>query len=81
MKSRYRIISLVLAVLAGLASFPAAAGAVESERGMMKYEEMIAAQQKPEDWTGLIVRVGGFSQRFVELGRATQDELIMRYGE
>ncbi|MBR5633008.1 MAG: hypothetical protein IKW68_03430, partial [Clostridia bacterium] len=43
-------------------------------------EEMIAAQKKPEDWTGLIVRVGGFSQKFVELGRATQDELIMRHG-
>jgi formate C-acetyltransferase len=44
-------------------------------------EEMIAAQQKPEDWGNLIVRVGGFSQKFVELGRSTQNELIMRYGE
>jgi pyruvate-formate lyase len=42
---------------------------------------MIAAQQKPEDWGNLIVRVGGFSQKFVELGRSTQNELIMRYGE
>lgn len=44
-------------------------------------EEMIAAQQKPEDWGNLIVRVGGFSQKFVELGRSTQNELIMRYGD
>ncbi len=43
-------------------------------------EDMIAAQIKPEDWGGLIVRVGGFSQRFVELGREVQDELISRYG-
>jgi formate C-acetyltransferase len=43
-------------------------------------EDMVAAQIKPEDWGGLIVRVGGFSQRFVELGREVQDEIISRYG-
>ena len=44
-------------------------------------EDMIAAQKNPEDWGNLIVRVGGFSHKFVELGRRTQNELIMRYGD
>ena len=44
-------------------------------------EEMLAAQERPDDYEGLIVRVGGFSQRFIELDRETQDEIIKRYGE
>ncbi|MBR6807454.1 MAG: hypothetical protein IKM46_03635 [Clostridia bacterium] len=44
-------------------------------------EDMIAAQENPEDWGNLIVRVGGYSQKFVELGRSTQNELIKRYGD
>ncbi len=41
-------------------------------------EEMQAAQIHPEDHEDLIVRVGGFSAKFVCLGKETQDEIIAR---
>ena len=44
-------------------------------------EDMLAAQKNPEDWGNLIVRVGGYSQKFIEIGRSTQDEIIKRYGD
>ncbi|MCL2488624.1 MAG: hypothetical protein FWE80_08065 [Oscillospiraceae bacterium] len=40
--------------------------------------ELIAAQKNPEENIHLIVRVGGFSARFVTLDRAVQDEIIGR---
>jgi formate C-acetyltransferase len=43
-------------------------------------EDMIAAQEKPEDWGHLIVRVGGYSDKFINIGKSSQDELIKRYG-
>jgi formate C-acetyltransferase/4-hydroxyphenylacetate decarboxylase large subunit len=36
------------------------------------------AQEKPEDYRDLIVRVAGFSAFFVELGKSMQDEIIAR---
>ena len=44
-------------------------------------EDMLAAQEKPEDWENLIVRVGGYSQKFIEISRNTQNEIIKRYGD
>jgi formate C-acetyltransferase len=41
-------------------------------------EELLRAQESPEDYPHMIVRVGGFSARFVGLDRAMQDELIHR---
>ena len=41
-------------------------------------EDMLAAQEKPEDWENLIVRVGGFSARFTRLDKALQNEIINR---
>ena len=46
-----------------------------------RVEDMKDAQVHPEDHGNLIVRVGGFSKKFVDCERETQDELIMRYGE
>ena len=37
-----------------------------------------AAQANPQDHRGLIVRVGGFSARFVDLSRVQQDDIIAR---
>ncbi|MBI5592035.1 MAG: hypothetical protein HY881_16340 [Deltaproteobacteria bacterium] len=37
-----------------------------------------AAQARPADYADLIVRISGYSARFVELSRQTQDELISR---
>lgn len=42
-------------------------------------EDMLDAKKHPEAHGDLIVRVGGFSTRFVELDETTQDEIIRRY--
>jgi pyruvate-formate lyase len=39
---------------------------------------LIAAQQDPESYRGLIVRVSGYSALFTDLNRFVQDELIAR---
>ena len=44
-------------------------------------EDMKDAQVHPEDHGNLIVRVGGFSKKFVDCEVDTQNELIKRYGE
>lgn len=41
-------------------------------------EELIDAQEHPEEHAQLIVRVGGYSARFVTLSRALQNEIIGR---
>ena len=41
-------------------------------------KELIEAQKRPEDFPNLMVRVGGFSARFVTLRKAVQDEIIGR---
>ena len=41
--------------------------------------ELIRATENPEDFPNLMVRVGGFSARFVTLGPELQDEIIQRY--
>ena len=41
-------------------------------------KDLIKAQEHPEDYPHLIVRVGGFSARFVWLGKDVQDEIINR---
>lgn len=42
-------------------------------------EELIKAQKNPENYPHLIVRVGGYSARFVWLNKALQDDIINRY--
>ncbi len=42
-------------------------------------EAMLDAQKNPENHNDLIVRVGGFSTRFIELDANTQNEIIRRY--
>lgn len=42
-------------------------------------EDLLDAQEHPERHGDLIVRVGGFSTQFVQLGKDTQDEIISRY--
>jgi formate C-acetyltransferase len=37
------------------------------------------AQQNPEQYAGIIVRVAGYSSAFDGLGKAVQDEIIARY--
>lgn len=41
-------------------------------------EELMVAQREPENYKHLMVRVGGYSARFVNLRRDLQDEIISR---
>lgn len=41
-------------------------------------EDMIRAQANPQDYGNLVVRVGGYSSRFVNLSKELQDEIIHR---
>ena len=38
----------------------------------------VAAQEKPDEYRDLVVRVAGFSAYFVEVYKASQDDLIRR---
>jgi pyruvate-formate lyase len=46
-------------------------------------EELLRAMDHPEEYPHLLVRVGGFSARFVELPREVQEEIVARtaYGQ
>lgn len=41
-------------------------------------ETLKAAQQRPQDYAGLVVRVAGYSAFFVELSKEIQDDIIRR---
>ena len=41
-------------------------------------QKLIKAQQYPEQYKGLLVRVAGYTAYFVELGKDVQDEIIAR---
>ena len=41
-------------------------------------EDMLAAQKEPEKWEPLIVRIAGYSARFVSLPKNAQDAIISR---
>lgn len=41
-------------------------------------EVLLKAQEHPEDFKGLLVRVAGYTAYFVELGKDVQDEIIGR---
>ena len=41
-------------------------------------ETLLAAQKKPEEYKGLLIRVAGYTAYFTELGKDVQDEIIGR---
>ena len=41
-------------------------------------ETLVDAQEHPEDYTSLLVRVAGYSAYFVDLSRGLQDSIIAR---
>lgn len=45
---------------------------------VISQEDLLAAQKDPEKYRDLIVRVGGYSDYFVELGRDLQNNVIKR---
>lgn len=53
-------------------------GGMEMQISIVSVETLRAAQEHPENYTDLIVRVSGFSAYFCSLRKATQDEIIKR---
>ena len=41
-------------------------------------ETLLAAQERPEEYRGLLIRVVGYTAYFTELGKDVQDEIIAR---
>lgn len=41
-------------------------------------ETLLAVQERPEEYRGLLIRVAGYTAYFTELGKDVQDEIIAR---
>jgi len=55
-----------------------AMGGMEMQFNVISGETLRAAQEKPEEYRDLVVRIAGFSAYFVELYKASQDDIIKR---
>jgi formate C-acetyltransferase len=53
-------------------------GGMHVQYNMVDSETMRRAQEKPEEYRDLVVRIGGFSAYFVLLTKEMQDDVIMR---
>ena len=53
-------------------------GGMELQLNVVSAETLRKAQEKPEDYQDLVVRVAGFSAYFVEVYKEAQDDLIRR---
>jgi len=51
---------------------------LEIQFNVIDPETLLAAQESPDEYRDLIVRVSGFSAYFVDLDKACQDEIIAR---
>ncbi len=65
-------------VLGGLLEAYFTLGGQELQWNLVNRATLLAAQQNPEAYRGLIVRVAGYSALFADLNRVVQDELIAR---
>ena len=65
-------------VLGGLLEAYFALGGQELQWNLVDRATLIAAQQNPDAYRGLVVRVAGYSALFTDLNRVVQDELIAR---
>jgi pyruvate formate-lyase/glycerol dehydratase family glycyl radical enzyme len=66
------------AVLGGLLEGYFTLGGQELQWNLVDRATLIAAQQDPAAYRGLVVRVAGYSALFTDLNRVVQDELIAR---
>ena len=55
-----------------------AQGGMQSQFSIVGKDTLLAAQAKPEDYKGLLVRIAGYSAYFVELSEGLQNDLIGR---
>lgn len=66
--------AMLMALLKSLCSL----GIYHVQFNVIDQDKLIRAQQQPEDYRGLLVRVAGYTAYFVELGKDVQDEIIGR---
>ncbi|MFC1561896.1 glycyl radical protein [candidate division KSB1 bacterium] len=67
-------ITQIMALLKSLCSL----GIYHIQFNVVDKEKLVDAQQNPENYKGLLVRVAGYTAYFVELGKDVQDEIIGR---
>jgi formate C-acetyltransferase len=65
-------------VLAGLLQGYFQLGGMQLQWNLVDGEMLRAAQQRPEEYRDLIVRVSGYSAHFTDLERVVQDDIISR---
>jgi pyruvate formate-lyase/glycerol dehydratase family glycyl radical enzyme len=53
-------------------------GGMEMQFNIVSADTLRKAQQKPEDYRDLVVRIAGFSAYFVEIYKASQEDIIKR---
>ncbi len=53
-------------------------GGFHSQFNVVDRQTLISAQQKPDEYRGLVVRVAGYSATFVQLSKPLQDDIIGR---
>jgi formate C-acetyltransferase len=53
-------------------------GGVHFQLNYVSKEDLICAKKTPDDYKHLRVRVSGFSDYFVKLNEAIQDDIILR---
>jgi pyruvate-formate lyase len=53
-------------------------GGTQLQWNLVDGEMLRAAQQRPEEYRDLIVRVSGYSAHFTDLERVVQDDIISR---
>ena len=51
---------------------------IEMGKSLVDTETMRRAQQRPDEYRDLVVRIGGFSAYFVLLTKEMQEDVIMR---
>jgi formate C-acetyltransferase len=64
--------------LASLIKTYFACGGKQVQFNVVSRETLLDAQQHPEKYRDLIVRVAGYSAYFVQLGKRIQDDIIQR---
>jgi formate C-acetyltransferase len=67
-------ITQLMAMLKSMCSL----GVYHVQFNVIDQETLIRAQQNPEEYKGLLVRVAGYTAYFTELGKDVQDEIIGR---
>jgi len=53
-------------------------GGLQIQVSVLDHEQLLAAQENPEEHRDIIVRIGGFSEYFVNLTKELQDSVIKR---